>query len=240
MKFLNYLKNVPKLSWFIKSLIFIFLILVLTNETDITVTKQQSFDWIKYLIVNFQTLIAGIIAFIGAWLTVQTMRKQEKDRIYRASMTLRSRLPDAISDLLTYCKLCVEYLYLENRDLPDCINYNDSIQVLRNNIEYSDTNTAQSLFEIISFYQVHNARFCKYIDVNPRIIQNNDLMALDTIKLANYLHQLFSYARNEEEKFALNKKPSEEDIYHSFRQLIGLLNYDDPEFDTLNRLFNRN
>jgi hypothetical protein len=103
---------------------------------------------------DWQTLIAGALALFGAWVTVSTMRKHEADRVYKKSLVSRVQLPDANRQIHTYLKLCFGYALGEEKVCP---KYPEAIQFFQDHIQYSDRKTAQSLFRLMCFFQVHRS-----------------------------------------------------------------------------------
>lgn len=179
-------------------------------------------------IADFQTLIAGIFAIWAAWYTVNAMNKQEKDRRYRASLLHRSELPLAINNLLEQQTLLLEYIYGEaqNEYYASATNYfftkkdSHNVSVINKNIECSDNQTAQSLYEIVKFYNKQNSKYEESLR-NKSVESNNNEIAIIIIRMTNYLVQLLPYSKNEVKVFKINKNPSKEQLLKTFEQLTG-------------------
>jgi hypothetical protein len=71
-----------------------------------------SFFWFSKpgFIEKFQTLMAGIIAFVGAFLTVCIMIKHDKERKQREFDAAMIDLPQTASDICQYTEEVIEYL----------------------------------------------------------------------------------------------------------------------------------
>lgn len=173
---------------------------------------EFEFGWLKALpsfLYKWQTLTAGAIALSAAWLTVRTIRQQielqqsqideDKRRYENAQLSknwvARVGMPDALSALCEYTESCVAYLRIadDDRQIPDTPA--EAISVIKSSIEYVDPVSAHKLFELITHYQVHNARLSRHTEQNDQL--ENDIRICDTVKLRFLLDQLFEYARNE-------------------------------------------
>ncbi len=162
---------------------------------------------ISDFIGKWQTLIAGFLALIGGVITTATLihhhnfdkqryrEEREKTKLYKQSL-----LPDALSELLSYSKKCFVYLHKRQDSLPK--KPEKAIATLKENIEYSDSITAKNLFEIVSFYQVHNERLSQIrlsqvITNSGRNEEAKMQMVYDATLLFHYFTALFDYARDE-------------------------------------------
>jgi|GEM_PF-3516334 len=170
----------------------------------------------------WQTLLAGAVAFFGAFLTCIILiiqhrfdKKRHREDREREAFYHRSQLPDALCDLVGYSEACFKYVY-DDAPLPE--KPVESIGVLKLNIRYSDIKTSQSLFEIISFYQVHNSRLEAYHE--SLAMNKTENMLYDIAKLYHFFNSLFSYARNEA-KTVNRIFPSKEEMEKSVKDVIG-------------------
>lgn len=174
------------------------------------------------LLKEWQTLVAGGMALIGALITTVILisqhsfekRKYKEDR-RKTEFYMRSLIPDALSTLLSYSEECFRYVHDET-DLPN--KPNEAIAILKENIKYSDSKTSKSLFKIVSFYQVHNSRLDSYED---NIAMNKkESMFYDIALLYHYFSNLFAYARNEE-KSVKKVFPNESQMKYAIKSMIG-------------------
>jgi hypothetical protein len=62
------------------------------------------------ILFNWQTLIAGALALIGAWLTVRALKKQARDEAERKTRGARALLPAALDALTGYATDSVRWL----------------------------------------------------------------------------------------------------------------------------------
>lgn len=175
---------------------------------------------------EWQTLAAGLIAFLGALITTVILlfqlfheKKKYKEQLRRNALHLRSQISDALCDLIRYTEQCFSYIETQKL-LPK--KPNKAINIIRENILYADPVTSQNLFKIISFYQVHNSRIESY---RLSITRNKkERMQYDIALLSHYFTCLFSYARNEE-KSVTRIFPNQKEMASSLRGLIGRETY---------------
>lgn len=189
-------------------------------------------------LVNWQTLIAGFLALLGALITTGVLLKQHssdqkryrQDRERRA-FYLRASLADALSDLVEYSRECFQYVHW-NKDFPQ--KPKQAIDILKANIEFADIVTSENLFKISSFYQVHNSRLDSYAQSDS--INKKEHMLYDISLLNHYFLRLFRYARNQE-KFVQDIFPTKEEIRNSVDTLIGIHEYQE-NFALYEEIFN--
>ena len=173
---------------------------------------------------KWQTLIAGLLALGAATLSVRTIKKQiqqdkdiHEETKKRKAFAARAYMPDAVSKLLEYSKECFSYLENPSHALP--CPPSDAITVFKNSIEFIDTDTAAAIFEMVVFYQVHNA--CLFSYEKESIEEKGDdydQAIFDLILLTYHFCSIFEYARNEKEKIILGK-PTVEEMETAGRQL---------------------
>ena len=177
--------------------------------------RQFVFDW--------QTLMAGLLALVGAAATVWVIRTQiddeherHKDAIYRKSLVARAQMPDALSELSHFTEDCViEY---DRKTKAPTNRRSGAVDVLKNAIEFIDNTTALEVFDLVSFYQVHNARLYSSIGSRGGIMDSDRLY--DTTKLRCLTDRLFSYARNEV-KIASNGKPTRAEMMTALKVITA-------------------
>ena len=193
-------------------------------------------NWAITFAYEWQTLIAGTIALVAAWLTIRTIKNQirlqksqiddEKRRhadVQRSKMwAARAELPDALSALCNYSERCVRHLMgADGLDqMPDTAA--DAISVVKSCVEYIDSESAKKLFELIVHYQIHNSRLSDYRRTdNPT--ENAERM-YDTVYLRAPVNRLFEYERNNVEVVP-NAELSHEDVMSALRICVGLSEY---------------
>lgn len=171
---------------------------------------------------SWQTLLAGLVAFLGALITTIVLifqhsfnKKKYREERQAIEFYMRSLLSDALSELIKYSENCFRYIYDET-DQPN--SPNDAISILKENIKYSRIKTSKNLFKIVSFYQVHNSRLDSY---QENIAMNKkEQMFYDIAKLHYYFNSVFAYARNEEKQL-LRVFPNKLEMERQTRHLIG-------------------
>ncbi len=160
---------------------------------------------IDEVINQWQTLIAGMIAFIGAWLTVWKMNAIEEDKIFRQSLASRVLISDALSELHIYLKQCFEYIYDEG-ELPI---KSDAINIIKQHIKFADKTTAKNFYAVICFYQIHRSRIEGY-EADVAIGKTKENFIPYVLALATCFVEMWDYARGTNEKYEIpnfNKKP---------------------------------
>lgn len=166
-------------------------------------------SWLVCTIQEWQTLLASLIALLAAYWTITKISKQirlqegqiksERERYEDAQKSkawaTKAALPDALSSLCSFVEACVIFLMSDrqNRELP--APPSDAMNVLKSSVEYIDPISAQKLFEIIVFYQIHNSRFYGYKDQSGEHIKLQRLY--DAVKLRALIDHVYEYARKE-------------------------------------------
>jgi hypothetical protein len=185
-------------------------------------------SWWSCLVVvvkDWQTLISALLALGAAWWTIQTIKGQisaEAQRHIQTStrkaLAARAQMPDALSQLCRFTEGCMSFLDGRNEGLPD--KATDAINILKSTIEFIDTQPAGKVFELVSFYQVHNARL--YSGREHRSPEIADRM-YDTALLRFYVDRLYDYARNETEVVAEGESIPE--IVSALKQAVTLTEF---------------
>lgn len=183
--------------------------------------EREAINYLE-LLYEWQTLVAGLIALIGALITTAVLiqqhsydKKKHKEEKEKTEFYMRSLIPDALSDLISYSEKCFQYV-LDEKILPE--KPNAAIEILKQNIKYSDVRTPENLFKIVSFYQVHNSRIDSY---KQNLASNKkENIFYDICLLNHYFNSLFSYARNEKASVK-TIFPDEKEMIYSVKSLIG-------------------
>lgn len=138
----------------------------------------------------YQTAIFGIIAASITW-------HQYQDTLYRKRLSERAKMNDALSYICTYTRACFWAVKDDEHTniLPQPMEY---IDTLKASIEFLDKDTSESVFELVSFYQIHNARLENLLYHNETPVNGAKTDALyDAVRLYALAVRLFEYARNE-------------------------------------------
>lgn len=173
-------------------------------------------------IYKYQTLIAGLIALFGAWLTYAAVQKQiatseaaAKEAQARRHSAMRAALPLQASKLHDYFINCLKFFddLLEHVEgeviiFPDKFVKtseftvpNDVIRFLIDFIEISDPNMQRNIENILLKFQIQNSRMAGIFDkgsshdVVKQIIFTEIINSAELVKLTEVL---FKYARGED------------------------------------------
>lgn len=112
----------------------------------------------------------------------------------KKSLAARAELPDALSSLSRFATECGKYILTDgSRYTPG--SPRDAISAVKNSIEHVDLISARQLFELVKFYQLHNARFMAYADSGGGGLANDELC--DLAHLQFLINNLFEFARGE-------------------------------------------
>lgn len=182
-------------------------------------------DFIK-LAYDWQTLISALLALLAAWWTVRTIKKQiageanrHADAQKRRELSARAQMPDALSTLSRFTEACMKYHDGRSQELP--ARSTEAVTVLKAAIEFIAPQPADKLFELVSFYQVHNARLfsARRRRAGP---ENADRM-FDTTVLRFYIDRMYGYARNESE--FVSDEFTSDDLLSSLKAAVTLTEY---------------
>jgi hypothetical protein len=156
-------------------------------------------EWLN----KWQTLVSGILALIAGggavWAVLRQTREQRDQHagmLERKRLSARAQMPEALSDLVGFVRECVQFV--DGRRVGAPSKPNEAIEKLKVAIEFVDTQPAKAIFELVSFYQVHNSRL---FSDQPRVGGDNaDAQAYyDAAKLFFLTNRLYDYARNQAE-----------------------------------------
>jgi hypothetical protein len=174
---------------------------------------------------NWQTLIGGGLALLGAVITVLALNRQTQQATLRKSRALRAMLPNTLSAIDAYAIETIRWLksVREKAGLLERGQYgNQSIAVmsaprmdnaavtfLQDCVEHFDRGPSAFVAKLLSKQQVHNSRimdlhdyFVHYplYEVKQIGLQKNitEFIA-SAVDLAAYARQLYPYARLETE-----------------------------------------
>jgi hypothetical protein len=209
------------------------------NFASVIVTEYSNLKPIVIL-YNYQTMIAGILALLGAGATVWIIHKQisqaeqlEKRRRERQNIAARAAMPAALSELCFYCQRCVEELVAvlpapPNQRVTTQISLpppvpSDAISTLRQCIEFAEGPIAERIADLISALQVQNTRV---IDIRSRaardasfieLLANINHYIIDALEVHARCSALFPYARRVEDTVPPERTPTAAEVLLSAR-----------------------
>lgn len=173
-------------------------------------------EWLNIL-KDWQTLVAGLLALGAAWWTVRHIKEQikiqreafEEDKkryeIRQEAKTFAAKagLLDALGEVCKYANCCVEYysnLLLSFEDIDPVPNSCtilpeppiETVKPIKTSIEYLEPKSAERFFELVEFFQIHNARL---LDNNNESKWAIDHRIIDAMKLFALGERLLPFAR---------------------------------------------
>lgn len=205
--------------------------------------------WIIHHVDRWQTLLGALIALAAAIPTIRQLSHQiklqrqaielqgrqieaESERHREASnrrgLAVRAQMPDALSGLLDYARGCLAYEMRDTQERPKTPS--EEIGVLKQGIEFVDNVTSVAIFDLVSFYQVHNARLYSLGELGRDGDRERSERQYDTVRLAHYTLRLFEYARNEALSVSV-APPTRQDMVSALKNIVGLAHYLDREED---------
>ena len=176
-----------------------------------------SASWCLEAWINrYQTLVAGGLAFFGAWLTVQQIRAQIKQasdadeyRRGREEAASRAKLLTALNVLSDYADTCIRQLgTLRSEDryrvrIP--LNFKlpqpprEAISIMEDSLQYTSTDRINSVRGVLVWLQIQSARISGrgglWIDSET----GRDSALFDAIQLKVLIDKLYNYARSRQE-----------------------------------------
>lgn len=197
-----------------------------------------------------QSLVGGLLALAGAWLTVSAIRSQislqkhqEDDRRVRRERAEKALLPHALSDITTYCRACKRYIRARHHapisqsskpaEPPHFPR--DAVEMISGAIEWASEQDGQRLAQIVSYAQLQRARLEGLLsDQSEGIFKNEGSSPpqlaqryYEADKLKAHVGRAFDYGRNDDQP--VHPMESPEDRLDS---LLFELD-EDLEFDSL-------
>jgi len=176
----------------------------------------------SYIIKEYQTLLAGLIALFCAAGTViaifhqirsrETIAEQQRSR---RSFATRSVLPNALTQLCSYADDSVTFMSILRREAnqrrapdqqlpglrPPPEIPTDSVGIIRECIEHADQEPAKEMADLLSKLQIQNTRMVGTqaqlrANILPAIHSLDDYL-LDALEIFARASALFEYARRE-------------------------------------------
>lgn len=153
---------------------------------------------------EYQTLIAGFLAVLGAALTIRTMNKSHKDLVYRNNMKARAYMHDSARELCAYFQMLFDHGYhgLCNKNYEPIFVSNEkapteALNALKENIGFLDNHSVRALSILLSKYQVFQSRSKSRNRIKRRKLA---MQITDIIELYIWSERIFEYARAVEKK----------------------------------------
>ena len=110
------------------------------------------------------------------------------------------------------------YLDGRSKELPS--KPAGAINVLKAAVEFIDTQPSGKVFELVSFYQVHNARLFSGRERRGQVLAES---MYDTVLLRFYVDRLYEYARNESE--IVNEDEGIGELLSALKATVTLVEY---------------
>ena len=200
--------------------------------------------------LDWQTLVAGLLALFGAWLTVRQIQRQVS-QVDTAAEALRKRsetaaravLPLALSEISEYARQCMvllgKLIEAPGTKIPsDCSAPalpQEVIPALQNCVRYANDDIQKKIATLLGKVQVQRARLVSYIETNRgeaapiaeganRIIDAADVYACN--------ETLYSYGRDIE---GVRERASPDKLYGAFL-FSGHWSDDHPGLERINAL----
>ncbi|MGH1404184.1 MAG: hypothetical protein ACRBDL_08060 [Alphaproteobacteria bacterium] len=193
----------------------LFIVLIITIAASGGFTLPEGAGGWLY---EYQTLLSGLLAassIVFTWMKYYNGLKRKR-------FWARGHLPDAVDNICAYAQACFVFVrqygdgVTDNKPPARC---DDAVQHLKNAIEWIDNDSAEYLFELLSFYQVHNARLNSFL--NDSAANRNDTDRLyDSVKLYCVAIGLFDYARGRQDEVTW-KKQSLQSMMGALRAING-------------------
>jgi hypothetical protein len=208
---------------------------------------------LEFWINRYQTLVTGLLAFVGAAATVWYLRRQIKQvddiealQRSRDNYAARSILPIALSSICEYAEDSIRALNEFDPEEHDASRFSlphlppDLIEPLRECIRYSDQPQAKQIADLLNWLQVQNTRqrglqsdlMRKSLN---RIISHHDVdkAIIDAADLYVYASRLFDYGRRPEEGDKI--KPTLREVTTALA-VSGIWDHDRPKMQEYLRL----
>jgi hypothetical protein len=185
---------------------------------------------ISKALYDWQTLIAGIVAFIGAWFTVRALNKQAREEAERKARAARSMLPATLSVVGDYSQSSIRWLksIRQKAEYTEQGKYaaNSAIAVgtsprpdsgmlasLKNCVETFEIENARFVAFLLNKIQVHHARVAglqDYFENYPSfqvkrvgLSREIDVYIANSVEIVAMTNQLFPFARMDTDAAAL-------------------------------------
>lgn len=217
----------------------------------IVIAFASHMDWLY----KWQTLVAGLLALLGAIATVAIINKQisQVDKLaaaarYRELLAARCMLPVTLSRICEYATQCVEVLkpfYVADEDAELVRGAFDAPPIPRDDlsslqacIRHGDTELQNAIADLLSEIQVQSARlrgFSSAMREGGQLMHGHEVIEFvsDSLEIYARASNLFDYARRRNE--VIGPSPSGEDM----RNAAGIMDVRRPAFEAVYTLIDR-
>ncbi len=177
---------------------------------------------------EWQTLASGILALIGAIITVYFLTRQikiQKSQIKKyddekrdinlvRSFRYRNEVCIELHEMEDYARKCLNKHLLnpETRIRPPV----KLLTSITNSIEYLDINSARYMFHMMNTYQIHEARMKEHYE--NRVTSDKIALSYNAIILSKMSNNIYKYARNQSNEIQ-NIKVSKGDIEREYMKI---------------------
>lgn len=180
---------------------------------------------------HWQTLVAGLLALLGAFITVYVIRQQidnqktqYHDAIKRREWAARARMPDALSEICRYTEDATAIINNTNINMPQLPEH--GISELKSVIEHIEQNASRRVFKLLSHYQVQQSRLARFLEERStgriNAIESRERL-YDIAILRALTNSLYDYARDQVQTGPDNEL-SRADISEGLSNSVGLIN----------------
>ncbi len=184
------------------------------------VGSDAPFGCIEYFLSRYQTLIAGLLALIGAWLLwvqIQDQRRHALDARKQSEIATRIRMPHALSRLSVYWKHCYDAWEAGDISRKTMEPPHEAIETIMAAAPAADPETFETIKKLTVLSQAFEARLRPYHDLGEH--QRLAQMIVD-ISWLNYLtNSLYGYGRLEEDA-APYQRPDRDTLQHQLDRYI--------------------
>lgn len=206
-----------------------FLIMVIDFSGGFNIPEDHKGGWF----FEYQTFLSGVFASIIAAISIYVAWYKYREDHKRKLFAARAMLPTALNDIHEYGEKCFKAVRDDSED-DKPIRNQKAMDIIHICIEYVNPKTAETLFDLLIYHQVHDARLNGYFTDNSAI--NSKSQQLHTSLLLVYkADQLFSFARNEVHECII-KNPDFSDICSTFRSITSTW-YDQIQFNEYSDIY---
>ena len=207
------------------------------------------------ILYHWQTLIAGVIAFLAALWTISQIRRQiklqkdiEEDRRKREELAARAALPLGLAKITEYAKDCVQLLAplvpADTESLPAVPKGMqpprippDAVAFLQASARYAAPDIASDIAVLLNILQVQNARLSSLLtkeqDRQGVVLRQEVLdRMVDAAELMARTGNLYDYGRDTK---GMRTKSPRDKLYNAV-QNCGLWQDEHPIFDHIAKL----
>jgi hypothetical protein len=183
------------------------------------------------IIYNYQTLIAGSLALLGAIWTVSTIKRQikqagdqEKERRERKHLVAQAMASDALSQLSNYARSCVKLLStllpVEGEQTVTATVNNEvppipagAVLTLGGCLEFGDGPIRKDIADLIRKLQIQHSRLIdikSWLNDEEKLVVRSNIIdfILDALEVYARCAKLFPYARDQLDNFRVGKLTS--------------------------------